>query len=133
MYLLDTNTCIYYLNGTYAALTRRVLAAGPEALAVSALTAGELHFGATRSSRPEANRERLSLFFRELAIVPFDARCGETFGLMKAELLGRGRPIPDFDLGIAATSVATGRILVSADHHMAEVQGLRLESWAAAG
>ena len=129
MYLLDTNTCIYYLNGTYPALTQRVLAAGPEALAVSALTVGELHFGAVRSSRPEANRERLSSFFRELTIVPFDARCGESFGRMKAELVGRGRPIPDFDLGIAATSLATSRILVSGDRHMAEVQGLRLESW----
>lgn len=133
MYLLDTNTCIYYLNGTYPALTRRVLTAGPAALAVSALTVGELHFGATRSSRPEANRERLSLFFRELTIIPFDARCGESFGLMKAELLARGRPIPDFDLGIAATSLATGRMLVSGDRHMAEVQGLRLENWIAPG
>lgn len=52
MFLLDTNTCIHYLNGSDAVLTRRVLAAGPDQLAVSALTAGELHFGAARSSRP---------------------------------------------------------------------------------
>jgi len=109
MFLLDTNTCIHYLNGTDAGLTRRVLVAGPERLAVSALTVGELHFGAERSSRPEANRERLETFFRELTVVPFDRMCGERFGRIKADLLSRGRPIPDFDVGIAATAAVRRR------------------------
>jgi hypothetical protein len=39
IFLLDTNTCIHYLNGTDFGLTRRVLAAGPERLAVRAPTA----------------------------------------------------------------------------------------------
>lgn len=129
MFLLDTNTCIHYLNGTDAGLTRRVLAAGPDRLAVSALTAGELHFGAARSSRPRENRDRLAAFFRELAVIPFDAQCGAHFGRIKAELLGRGRPIPDFDVGIAATAAATGRTLVSTDAHMGEVPGLPLQDW----
>ena len=130
MYLLDTDTCIYYLNGTHEELTRRILACGPDQLGVSALTVAELRFGAARSSRPEANRERLGTFFGELEIVAFDRLCGEQFGRMKAELLSRGRPIPDFDLGIAATAVATGRTLVSADAHMEEIAGLQRESWA---
>ncbi len=130
MFLLDTNTCIYYLNGTYPELTQRVLAAGPDQLAISALTVAELRFGADRSSRPEANRERLVSFFRELTILPFDRLCGERFGQSKAELFSRGRPIPDFDLGIAATAVASGRTLVSADGHMEEVGDLERENWA---
>lgn len=129
MFLLDTNTCIHYLNGSDAGLTGRVLAAGPDRLAVSALTAGELHFGAARSSRPEANRERLAIFFRELTVLPFDAQCGAQFGRIKAELLDRGRPIPDFDIGIAATAVTTGRTVVSGDGHMGEIPGLSLENW----
>jgi tRNA(fMet)-specific endonuclease VapC len=129
MFLLDTNTCIHYLNGTDDGLTRRVLSAGPERLAVSAFTVGELHFGAERSSRPQANRERLETFLRELTVVPFDALCGERFGRIKADLLSRGRPIPDFDVGIAATAAATGRTLVSGDGHMKEVPGLPLQNW----
>lgn len=129
MFLLDTNICIHYLNGSYAGLTRRVLAAGPELLAVSALTVAELQLGAERSSRPEANRERLEVFFRELNVVPFDTLCGERFGRMKADLLNRGRPIPDFDIGIAATAAATGRTLVSGDGHMKEMPGIPLENW----
>jgi len=130
MFLLDTNTCIYYLNGSHAELTRRVLAAGPDQLATSALTVGELLLGAARSSRPEANRERLATFFRELTILPFDRLCGEHFGRLKADLLSRGRPIPDFDIGIAATALASGRTLVSADAHMEEIEQLARENWA---
>lgn len=131
MFLLDTNTCIYYLNGSNQELTRRFLAAGPDQLAISALTSAELRFGAERSSRPEANRKRLSTFFRELEILPFDRLCGETFGRLKAELVSRGRPIPDFDVGIAATAIATGRTLVSSDAHMEAVDDLDRENWAA--
>ncbi len=133
MFLLDTNTCIHYLNGTDAGLTRRVLAAGPDQLAASALTAGELHFGAARSSRPQANRERLAAFFGELAVIPFDGQCAAHFGRIKADLLGRGRPIPDFDIGIAATAAATGRTLVSADGHMDEISGIPLQNWLTGG
>lgn len=133
MFLLDTNTCIYYLNGTHEELTRRVLASGPDQLAISALTVAELRFGAARSSKRKANRERLVTFFGELEILPFDRLCGEHFGRLKAELLSRGRPIPDFDLGIAATAVATGRTLVSADTHMKEIDDLQSENWALGG
>ena len=130
MFLLDSNTCIYYLNGSYEELTRRVLAAGPDQLAISALTVAELGFGAARSSKPEANRQRLVTFFREVTILPFDRLCGEHFGRLKAALLTRGRPIPDFDVGIAAAALATGRTLVTADAHMEEIDELPRENWA---
>jgi predicted nucleic acid-binding protein len=53
IFLLDTNTCIHYLNGSDADLTRRVLATGPDQLAVSALTVGERYFGGLRASPPK--------------------------------------------------------------------------------
>ena len=57
MFLLDTNTCIHYLNGSDAGLTRRVLATGPDQLAVSALTVGELslELRGPPGPRPTAN------------------------------------------------------------------------------
>lgn len=129
MYLLDTNTCIYYLNSGSPALVRRFETADADRMAVSALTVGELQFGVAKSGRPEANRERLEQFLAELELLPFDRPCGEHFGRLKAELRSRGRPIPDFDIGIAATAHATGRILVSSDSHMSSIDGLRVENW----
>lgn len=128
-WLLDTNTCIAYLNGDDGGLIRRFVDAGPDRLAVSDLTAAELYFGAERSSRKEANRKRVEAFLRSVASVPFDRRCGGRFGRLKAAMLRSGKPIPDFDLGIAATALIHGAVLVSEDRHMKLVPGLPVESW----
>lgn len=130
-FLLDTNTCIYYLNEGHPDVTRRIVAAGPDRLAVSSLTVAELHYGAERSSRQEANRERLRVFVGELRSVPFDDRCGESFGRLKAERRAAGRPVPDFDLAIAATAIAQGLTLVSSDQHTRTVPGVVVEDWTA--
>jgi len=130
MFLLDTNICIYYLNERHPEIIRRMNAAGADRLAVSTLTVAELHFGAERSGRPEANRERLRVFLKELRSMPFDDHCGEWFGRLKAEGLEAGRPIPDFDLAIAATAMAHGLTLVSGDRHRRFPPGLLVEDWA---
>lgn len=130
-YLLDTSTCVYYLNGSRPRVVERILASGPDRLAISSLTLAELLLGAARSSRPEANRARVAAFAREVGTVTFDDRCGEHFARIKAALLAAGRPIPDFDTAIAATAFAHGATLVSSDRHMAAVAGLPLEDWAA--
>ncbi len=93
-YLLDTNVCIHYLNGDDEELVERILALGPEPLAISALSLAELHFGAARSARPEANRDRIAAFVRELPTLSFDDDCAEHFGRIKAILADVGQPIP---------------------------------------
>lgn len=128
-FLLDTNICIYYLNERHPEITRRMIAAGADRLAVSSLTVAELHFGAERSGRPEANKERLRVFLNELRSVPFDDECGEWFGRLKAERLEAGRSIPDFDLAIAATAMAHGLTLVSRDRHLRSLPGVAVEDW----
>lgn len=128
-FLLDTNICIYYLNERHPQITRRMIAAGPDRLAVSSLTVAELHFGAERSGRPEANRGRLRIFLEELQSLPFDDHCGEWFGRLKAEGMKEGRPIPDFDLAIAATAMSQGLTLVSRDSHMRSLSGVAVEDW----
>ena len=130
-YLLDTSTCIYFLNDSRPRVVGRILDAGPDRLAISSLTLAELLFGAARSSRPEANRARLATFATEIGTVPFDDRCSEQFGRIKAALIDSGRPIPDFDVAIAATAFALGATLVSGDRQMTAIAGLALEDWAA--
>lgn len=128
-YLLDTNVCIHYLNGENRDLVERILMAGPEPLAISTLSLAELHFGAARSARPEANRARVAAFVNELPTLSFDEACAEPFGRIKASLAALGRPIPDFDVAIAATAFASGRVLVTNDRHMKRIPGLLLEDW----
>lgn len=128
-YLLDTNTCIYYLNQSHPNVVARLSEAGSDGVAVSSLTVAELYFGAERSGRPQANRDRLGVFLREIRSLPFDDRCGERFGRLKAERLAAGRPVPDFDVAIAATALVHGLTLVSRDRHVTAVPGLAVEDW----
>ncbi len=130
-YLLDTNVCIYYLNDDNQQLVERILAVGPEPLAISTLSLAELHFGAARSARPEANRERIAAFVRELPTLSFDDDCAEQFGRIKASLVAAGQLIPDFGAAIAATAFVHGRVVVSNDRHMKLIPGLPLEDWTA--
>jgi tRNA(fMet)-specific endonuclease VapC len=131
-YLLDTNACIYYLNGSHPALVERVLEAGPQRLAVSSVTVAELHFGAARSGRPRANRDRVRALLRELETSPFDDDCAEIFGRLKSELFKAGTPLTDFDIAIAASALAGGRTLVTSDSDMRKIRGLSIEDWTAA-
>ena len=128
-YLLDTSTCIYFLNESHPRVVERLMEQGPDRLLLSSLTLAELLFGAARSDRPEANRDRLARFAGEIGTVAFDDRCADHFGRIKAAQSAAGRPIPDFDAAIAATAFARGCTLVSSDRHMAEIAGLPLEDW----
>ncbi len=130
-YLLDTNTCIYYLNASHPKVVEHILRLGPAPLAVSSLTVAELYFGAARSARPEANRRRVAIFASELANLSFDSECAAHFGRVKAAAVESGRPVPDFDLAIAATALAQGRTVVTNDRHFALISGLALENWLA--
>ena len=128
-FLLDTNICIHYLNGRHSGLTERLLAAGPSRLAISSLTVAELRFGAARSARPEENDARVDRFVAELKTIPFDDSCARHFARLKADQVATGKPIPDFDAAIAATALARGMVVVSADRHVAGIQGVEVEDW----
>lgn len=128
-FLLDTNACVHFLNGTSDRLVQRILDAGPGKIATSSITLAELHFGAARSARAEVNLERVETFADELASYPFDDACAARFGRIKAQMLSAGRPTPDFDLAIAAVAMAHGLTVVTADRHFADVPGLASVDW----
>ena len=128
-FLLDTNACIHFLNGASALLAQRILEAGPGNIAISSITLAELHFGAARSGKPDANLKRVETFVEELVSYPFDDECAARFGRIKAEMLAAGRPTPDFDLAISAVAMTHGLTVVTADRHFAEVPGLASADW----
>ena len=128
-FLLDTNACIHFLNGTSDRLVQRILDAGPGKTAISSITLAELHFGAARSGKPDANLNRVETFAEEFVCYPFDDECAARFGRIKAETLAAGRPTPDFDLAISAVAMTHGLTVVTADRHFAEVPGLTSADW----
>lgn len=128
-FLLDTNACIHFLNGTYPQLTARAVDAGPDALKIATPSLAELSYGAARSARPNRNRARIRRMLQEIPVLPFDPSCAERFGVIKADLVGRGKRVPDFDIAIAATAFIHGATVVTDDRHFDWIPGLTLENW----
>ena len=98
-YLLDTDMCIYLLNGN-PRVKARVAQVGVAALAVAIPTVGELYFGAYNSARVEANIARVRAFLSPPGpqILLVDELVAEQFGRFKASLHRQGKPIGDIDL-----------------------------------
>jgi tRNA(fMet)-specific endonuclease VapC len=130
MYVFDTNVCIRILNGTSPSLTQRVRFVPRMQIRLPSVVKGELIYGARKSGRIAENLRVLEEFFGTVASLPFDDRCAEEYGVIRAELQRAGTPIGPNDALIAATARAYGAVLVT--HNVREfshVAGLRIEDW----
>jgi tRNA(fMet)-specific endonuclease VapC len=130
-YLLDTDMCIYLLNG-HRRVKARVAQVGIAALAVAIPTVGELYFGAYNSARIEANIMRVRAFLSSPApqVLLIDELAAEQFGRFKALLRRAGRPIGDIDLCIAGVAVRHRLTVVTNNtEHFARIPDLSLENW----
>ncbi len=104
--LLDTDTCIYWLNGR------------PE----------------IREQALAINLERSEQFAEQfegaIAIIPPTTATLKKFGGLKASLRRSGQPIADFDLMIASTALSEQQILVTNNtRHYERIPDLALENW----
>jgi tRNA(fMet)-specific endonuclease VapC len=129
-FLLGTNACIRLLNEKESPLARKLASVPRHDVALSSVSKAELYYGAYRSSRREANLELLRRFFGEFATFPFDEKCEEVYGRVRAELAEAGTPIGPNDLLIAATALANGSVIVTRNtSEFGRVTGLRMEDW----
>jgi tRNA(fMet)-specific endonuclease VapC len=129
-YFLDTNICIYYLNGKSAHVFQRMDAVDVADLRLSTVVAAELYYGAAKSVRREYNLDRYRQFISTIELVPFDHKASQIYGDIRANLETRGQPIGWNDLMIAATVLARDGILVTHNtKEFSRIDGLVLEDW----
>ena len=136
-HLLDTNACIALINGSPASVRLRLERALKDGagVAVSAVVAFELWYGAAKSARRQANRQRLETFFAgPLELVPFDDEDARAAGEVRAALETAGTPIGAYDLLIAGQALRHDATLVTANtSEFSRVSELRWEDWAGSG
>lgn len=129
-YLLDTNTCIRYLNGTSEAIRRHIETTHPREIAVCSVVKAELFYGAHNSQHPNANLDKQRTFLERFVSLPFDDQAAETYGRIRATLKKAGTPIGPNDLLIAAIAVSQNCIVIS--HNTKEfrrITALEIEDW----
>ena len=130
-YLLDTDTCIYLLNGV-TQVKAHVAAVGVETLAVATVTQAELYFGAYNSARVDENLMRLEEFFLSPGpcILPLDKTAVKYFGEFKARLRRAGQIIGDVDLFIAGIAASHGLIVVTNNtSHFERISEITVKNW----
>ena len=130
MYLLDTNVCINFLNGTSSSVKQHFQACSPSEIAVCSIVKAELLFGARNSQRVDANLQILKMFFAPLHSLPFDDQCADEYGLIRSDLKTQGRVIGPNDMLIAAVARANEAVLVTHNtKEFSRISGLLLDDW----
>lgn len=127
--MLDTNIVIYTLKNRPAGV-RETFKSHSGQMAISAVTLGELIYGAERSSQAERNLNDIEGMTARLEVLPFNELAALHFGQVRAELAQAGTPIGPYDQMIAGHSRALGLVLVTNNvGEFERVPGLRLENW----
>jgi tRNA(fMet)-specific endonuclease VapC len=127
MKLFDSDHCVAILRGK---LDLRGKIVAEEALAVTAISVGELMHGARRSKHPDDNLARLDVLLATLTILPFDEFAARRFGALKASLENDGQPLHDLDLQIAGIALENDLPLLTHNRkHFERIEKLKLEDW----
>ncbi|MDN5697855.1 MAG: type II toxin-antitoxin system VapC family toxin [Rubrobacter sp.] len=127
-FLLDSNIIVAAFEED-PEVTRHLAATPSELLFIPAVALGELYFGAMKSRRINANRQRLEEFVAASNVLPVDAATARLYGEVRERLRSTGRPIPENDIWIAATALQGRLALVTRDAHFGHVDGLWTERW----
>jgi tRNA(fMet)-specific endonuclease VapC len=118
-FLLDTNICIYLLEGRSEAAARRVSECPFGSLVTSAVVYAEVMIRAERLDKVA----EACAFFAQIPVLPFDIEAGNTYSRLPFK---RG----SYDRLIAAQALALGLVLVTSNKaDFADVPGLKVENW----
>lgn len=127
--MLDTNICIYLINGNQA-LTEKIKKIGLYSIGISNTTLAELYFGAYFSENIEFNITNIAEFKKHLTVYPDSADSAKAFGGIKANLRRNGQMIEDFDILIASIALANDCVLVTNNiRHFERIDNLTIENW----
>jgi len=128
-YLLDTNICIYLINGNET-LKKKIKEIGVFSLSISNATLAELYFGAYNSQKVDANLQRINEFKKNLIVYSDNNASAKAFGRFKSKLRSEGNIIEDFDILIASVAFVNNCTLVTNNpNHFERIDEVNVENW----
>lgn len=129
MFVLDTNTLIYFFKGI-GNVSSNLLACPPKDSALPAIVLFELEYGIAKSTSPEKCRAQLTLLCESVNILPFGQKETVIAADIRFKLERAGTPIGQYDILIAATAVSHNGVLVSNNTKEFErIADLKLINW----
>jgi predicted nucleic acid-binding protein len=113
-------------------LIRRLAQIPPSEQFTTAITMGELLYGASRRDSERLIRQVRELIRGALTVLPFDESAAEVYGSLRARLEAEGRRLDEPDMRIASIALARDLTLVTGNvRHFARVPDLSVENWLA--
>ncbi len=129
MYVIDTNTLIYFFKGM-GNVPKKFLAISPKEIAIPAIVIYELEYGIAKSNSPKKRQNQLKELCSLVEILPFDDETARVSASIRARLEKKGTPIGSHDILIAGTALQHQGILVTNNtREFSRVPKLKLENW----
>ncbi len=129
MYLLDTNTLIYFFKGI-GNVADILLSKSPKDISIPSIALYELEVGIEKSTNPKKRREQLKALISLIKISSFGVKEAEMAATIRAGLESKGTPIGPYDTLIAGTALSTNATLVTHNtKEFARVKDLTIEDW----
>src|ERR1700691_6030886 len=128
-YLLDTDIASCIIKGNSPAVDRRLVKVAMAELAISAVTEGELRFGAARLPHAARLHNLIEDFLLRVIVLPWDSDAAQQYGQLRATLEREGQPMGNLDVMIAAHALALEAILVTNDRAFGRIKKLKVEDW----
>jgi len=130
-YMLDTNICIYIAKEHPPEVKAHFQRLKAGQLLMSAITYGELSYGASKSSQKAKALAQLDELVQDIPVEGLDSRAAQAYGEIRAMLEEQGRLVGNNDLWIGAHALALNLTLVTNnEREFRRIPGLTVENWA---
>jgi tRNA(fMet)-specific endonuclease VapC len=129
-YMLDTNICIYIAKHQPPEVKARFERLKPGQLVMSAITYGELYYGANKSNQRTRALAQLDELIQDIPVENPTSTAAEAYGEIRATLEKQGRLIGNNDLWIGAHAKALEVTLATNNERdFKRIAGLSVENW----
>ncbi len=129
MFVLDTNTLVYFFRGQ-GQVAGRLLATAPVDIGVPTLVVYALETGIAKSTDGSKRRRQLDELLGAVHVLPFDRPAARAAAEVRASLEAAGRPIGPVDTLIAGVARSVSGVLVTRNvKEFGRVPGLTVENW----
>ncbi|MDY6825231.1 MAG: type II toxin-antitoxin system VapC family toxin [Thermodesulfobacteriota bacterium] len=129
MFVLDTNTLIYFFKGQ-GQVAYHLFRQPPQNIGIPAIVLFELEVGIARSASPRTRIRLLREMLSVINILPFAEEEAKTSANIRADLEKKGTPIGAYDILIAGTALANNGVLVTRNtKEFKRVKKLQIVNW----
>ena len=129
MFVLDTNTLIYFFKGL-GNVAGTMLQIPPKDIGIPSIVLYELNVGIAKSASPKKSEQQLANLLSVVSVLPFGRNEVNSAVKIRVDLERRGLPIGPYDVLIAAIAMANHAILVTHNtKEFSRIEQLSIEDW----